>query len=73
MYQAHDVCIRKEDREKADAILDSHYQTGDIDDTQEVWETRDGVETITYHIHPYIYEDFEAIIQEFKQAGIQVF
>lgn len=72
MYRAHDVHIRKEDYEKAEAILEKHYRMGEIDDHSASMEIRFGVQVIVYHIHPYICEDFENIVNEFKQEGIRV-
>lgn len=74
-YRVHDVKIRKSDRNKADAILWEHYDKGDLDDFTVdviVHKDRDGNDVITYRIKPYIYEDLETIINEFKQAGIEV-
>lgn len=71
MYQVHSVTIQKEDREKADAILYSHQY--DYDDIREDGSVdSQGNCTITYWIKPYIYEDFETIVNEFKENGIRV-
>lgn len=75
LYRAHSVTIRKEDEDKADKILCEHYQKGDLDDhTIDPIHNKDreGNVTSTYWIKPYIYEDFETIVNEFKEAGIQV-
>ena len=71
MYQVHNVTIQKEDQEKADAILYSHqYDYDDIHVGEDV--DSEGNRTITYWIKPYIYEDFEDIVNEFKENGIRV-
>ena len=74
-FQVHDVKIRKDDREKADAILWKHYDKGDLDDVTVdviIHQDRDGNDVITYRIAPYLYEDFETIVKEFKEAGIRM-
>lgn len=74
-YQVYDVKIRKDDREKADAILWKHYDNGDFDDITIGVITsydREGNDVITYRIAPYLYEDFETIKKEFKEAGIRI-
>ena len=71
MYQVHSVTIRKEDEAAADLIL--HEYRWDYDDIRTtVDQHSDGSTTVTYWIKPYIYEDFEAIVNEFKDVGIQV-
>lgn len=72
-YRVHDVKISKADREKADTILLKHWHSGDID-TVECNETNysDGTIAVTYRIRPYIYEDLEAIKNEFQREGIQL-
>lgn len=72
MYRPHYVHIRKEDYEKAEKILEKHYRSGEIDDHSSTMESRRGVQAITYCIHPYIYEDFESIVREFIESGIQI-
>ena len=65
LYRAHDITIRKEDQAKADAILEQH----DVDEiTCEYGSTR-----ITYWIRPYLCEDIDDIMKDFKDNGIQVF
>lgn len=72
-YQPHYVKIRKEDRNKADAILEKHWLKGDLDDISASEEPRsDGGESVIYRICPYICEDLGVIVDEFKQEGIQV-
>ncbi len=75
LYRSYDIKIREVDRAKADAILMRHCVEGDIDDIK--IDTirhvnQDGTCEITYWIGPYIYEDLEAIVKEFKEAGIQI-
>ena len=69
MYRAHDVTIRAKYREVADAILVKHND--DIDDIA-ITAQRNcyGEPMVTYWIAPYIYEDFENIVNEFREAGI---
>ena len=72
-YQVYDVKIRREFTEKADEILFKHWNNGDINTVNfNIEKNHNGPDTVTYWIQPYIYEDFEAIKDEFKQAGIQV-
>lgn len=74
-FQVHDVRIRKDDREKADAILWKHYDNGDLDEVTIdviIHKDREGNDVITYRIAPYLYEDFETIIKEFIEAGIRI-
>lgn len=76
MYRVHSVTILAEDCDKADVILEKHYRMGDIDEVS----TEDRVDKngdelvrfITYWIRPYIYDDFETIVNEFKQEGIRI-
>ena len=68
MYRFHNVKIRREDVEKAEKILAMHDEIGDIDRIN----VEVGPDAISYWIAPYIYEDFETIKDEFKQAGIQI-
>ena len=71
MYQVHNVTIYKDDKSLADKIIYAHQF--DYDDIREsVQRNHDGNDTITYWIKPYIYEDFEVIVNEFKQNGIRV-
>ena len=68
-FRAYDVKIRKEDREKADAILEQH----DVDEiTCSEEKDSDGSATITYWIRPYLCEDVDIIMNEFVTAGIQI-
>lgn len=72
-YQVHTVTILKEDREKADAILEKHWMMGDIDAiTTNEEKGTDGCIKIIYWISPYICEDLGVIENEFKQEGIRV-
>jgi hypothetical protein len=75
-YRVHNVTIRKEDRDKADAIIEKHYLAGDIDEvyTEKRAAHVDGelIMTVSYWISPYICEDLQIIIDEFKQEGIQI-
>lgn len=75
-YRMHNVTILAEDYDKAKAILDRHYRSGDIDEmhAEQHVDRIDGENTviIRYWVAPYIYEDFETIIAEFKQAGIRI-
>ena len=68
MYRFHNVKIRREDVEKAEKILTRHDEIGDIYHINV--EVRS--DAISYWIAPYIYEDFEAIRDEFIKEGIQV-
>ena len=69
MYRAYDVTVRKEDREKADMILEQY----DVDEiTCSETSHSDGSSTITYWIRPYLCEDVDDIINEFKQANILI-
>ena len=71
LYQAYSVKILAEDRAKADNILMKHV--ADIDDIRiTAQKNNDGISEATYWIRPYIYEDFETIVNEFKEAGIRV-
>lgn len=72
-YQVHTVTIRKEDYGKADEILEKHYMMGDIDDIKvDEYTESDGTTKVNFRISPFIYEDLQTIISEFKQSGIQV-
>jgi hypothetical protein len=68
MYRVHNVKIRREDVEKAEKILTRHDEVGNIHHINV--EVRP--DAISYWIAPYIYEDFEAIRDEFIEAGIQI-
>ena len=74
-YQKYSVTIEAKDRAKADDILMKHWYTGDLDDVGGTTHPKNsgGGFVITYWIRPYIYEDYEAILNEFKEAGIQTF
>ena len=69
MYRVYNVTIRKNDLVKAEKILLKHWNDGDIDAMRCDNNSEDEV---TYWINPYIYEDLETIMDEFKQVGIQV-
>ena len=75
LYRSHFINVRKEDEDKVTAILNRHDALGNLDD----WTHCDvpiidsnGERWTTFKIKPYIYEDFEAIVSEMKQAGIQI-
>lgn len=69
LYQATDIKIRKEDRAKADKILEQH----DVDEIT-CSEGNDGdFRTVTYWIRPYLSEDIDDIVKDFRDNGIQVF
>lgn len=68
MYRFHNVKIMREDVEKAEKILTVHDEIGDIHHINV--EVRP--DAISYWIAPYIYEDLEKIVDEFKLAGIQI-
>ena len=71
MYRVHSIKILAIDRPKADNILTKHIH--DIDDIQiSARKNSNGVSEATYWIKPYIYEDLEAIKNEFEQAGIWI-
>lgn len=73
LYKKYSVTIHGEDHAKADDILTKHWFAGDIDDIGGTRQKNsDGGITITYWIAPYVYEDFESIVNEFKENGIQV-
>lgn len=70
MYRLHDVTINGKYRDEANTIIKKHIDAGDID---KIYAARDYVKgNITYWITPYIYEDLETIMDEFKEAGIQI-
>jgi hypothetical protein len=72
-YQAYNVLMRKEDQAKADAILEKHWMAGDIDViTTNVRENSDGSAKVEYWISPYICEDLDVIVDEFKLVGIHI-
>lgn len=72
-YRSHVVAILKEDCKKAEEILQKHWMQGNIDlVTYTEKKNSDGVVATVFRISPYIYEDFEAIVNEFKQEGIRV-
>ena len=74
LYQKHSVTIKVEDRTKADDIITRHWHKGDLDDAGgTMHQNSAGERMITYWIAPYIYEDYEAILNEFKEAGIQTY
>ena len=73
LYRKYCVRIQEKDRDKANSIIKMHWNRGDIDDVSRTrQENHDGGVIITYWIRPYVYEDFESIVEEFKEAGIQV-
>ena len=69
MYRAYDVTVRKEDRDMAITILELH-DVDEIECSEE--KQRDGSIAITYRIRPYLCEDIDDIVNEFKQNGIQI-
>lgn len=73
LFQVYTIKIRKEDREKADAILLKYWNNGDIDTVTNEEQIGERLTLVTYWIRPFVYEDLEAIRNEFKQAGIQMF
>ena len=71
LYQVHSVKILGTDQAKADEILAKHIS--DIDDIRvSSQKNSDGVREITYWIRPYIYNDFETILNEFELEGIRI-
>lgn len=68
LYQAHDITIRKEDQAKADKILEQH----DIDEITCSEGNDGGCRTVTYWIRPYLSEDIDDIVKDFRDNGIQV-
>ena len=74
MYKGYYITVRTDNRYRVDAILDRHDRLGEIDRIDSVCGQRnaDGTVSITYRIAPYIYEDLEAIMDEFKRKGIRV-
>ena len=72
LYRTYIVKIYGEDRAKVDDILMRH--TSDIDSIRiSAQKNDDDHSEVTYWIRPYIYEDYETILNEFKEAGIQTF
>lgn len=75
-YRYYYVEIRQIDHSKALPILEEHDRNGDIDEMNYTCDFKsiDGkrVRVVNYRICPYIYEDLETILNEFKQAGIQI-
>jgi hypothetical protein len=72
-YRVHNVVIPKADRVKADLILEKHWMKGDIDAiTCDSVPRSNGETTIAYWIAPYLCEDLQIIVDEFKQEGIRV-
>lgn len=73
MYQVHSITIREEDEAIANVILNIHRWDYDEDELRiEHGRHRDGVSVVTYWIKPYIYDDFETILSEFKDNSILV-
>ena len=72
-YQLQSITIRKEDRTNADHVLLKHWTDGTID-TVNVSEQKnsDGIDTVTYWIKPYIYDDFVSIKNVLELSGIQI-
>lgn len=74
-YRAYYINIRESDVSKVNDILIRHDAMGDLDDytyCSVPYTDEAGNRWVTYKIKPYIYEDLETIIGEFKQAGILV-
>ena len=71
LYQKYSITVKAEDRAKADDILAKHWFAGDLDDVGGTTHKNSSGFVITYWIRPYLYEDYEAILNEFKEAGIQ--
>lgn len=73
LYQVHSITIREEDEATANVILNIHRWDYDEDELRvEHGHHRDGVRVVTYWIKPYIYDDFETILSEFKDNSILV-
>lgn len=71
LYRRYCVRIWDDDRNKADDILTKHaYDIDNISVSSE--KNSNGLNAIRYWITPYIYEDLEKIVNEFKEAGIQI-
>ena len=67
-YRAHRIKVRKEDSKKAEMILEKYQRKIYFDDIL-FWGDSN---TVTYCLYPYISDDLEEVLNEFKQAGIQV-
>lgn len=69
MYRGYDVKIKKVDADKVRDILTNRENIGDIDR----WRfSRWDENTLLCSITPIVSDDLEAIMDEFKEAGIQV-
>ena len=67
-YRVHNITVRKEDSEKADAIIEKYQKKNYFDDMHV--ESRSG--TVTYWLNLYVSDDLDTIKKELKEAGIQV-
>ncbi len=65
-YRVHSITIWKEHSNKAETILEKYNSY--FDDMY--IESRSN--TVVYWLNPYVYEDFETVVNEFKENGIQV-
>ena len=73
MYRGYMITIEQKDLSKAMDIILKYDTNGDLDKiSRHVSGGKPGNLKITFKLHPYIYEDFEKIVSEFKEAGIQV-
>ena len=71
MYQGHMITIKQKDLPEAMKIILEHE--GDFDKiTRFTSRHKDDNWEITFKLHPYIYEDFEKVKNEFIKNGIQV-
>ena len=73
MYRGYMITIGQKDLPKAMEIILKHDSEGDLDMiSRHISGGKPGELEITFKLHPYIYEDFETIKNEFEQAGIQI-
>ena len=70
MYRAHMLGIKQKDLALAMDIVLKHES--DFDKiTRSVYKENTGETIIIFKFHPFVYEDFEKIRDEFIKAGIQ--
>lgn len=73
MYRPHYITIKKEDFDKADAIVRKHCDLGDIDDYSVYEEVRWNSIVVVFKIRMYVSDDLEVIENEFRESGIELF
>ena len=67
-YRVHSIKVRKEDSEKAEMILDKYQKKNYFDDIRYLGDSN----TVIYWFNPYLSDDIDTIMDEFKEAGIQI-